>query len=593
MKSVLEQISEKLISALQSLESSIQDDVDPMIRLTTDKKFGDYQSNVAMGLAKKLKKNPRELAQNIISCLDLGEICEKVEIAGPGFINIFLKPSYLENHLAGLITDQRLGVSQVANPVLHAIDFSSPNLAKEMHVGHIRTTITGEVISRIIEFMGHTVERVNHVGDWGTQFGMLLQYIYENQPEVLKDPEQFEVKDLEVFYKAAKMCFDSDPAFAENARKKVVMLQSGDKTALKVWQAFVKESLRHCHEIYDLLDVSLKDVGESFYNDRLEGVVKELKKAKLAKEDQGAVCVFLEGYTNRNGDPLPMIIQKSDGGYNYDTTDLAALKYRVQEQGAKRLIYVTDIRQAQHFEMLFTVARKVGWVKEDVKLDHIGYGMILGANRKPFKTRDGGTVQLKELINESVERAKSMVLENREKVQSERIKGFSPEKISKIAQTVGLAAIKYSDLGHSLSSDYVFSWDKMLAMDGNTGPYMLYAYARIKSIGRKGGMDLEDLPKESRLFLQHPTEIELAKVLSRFSDVVHDVAEELKPNILTDYLYLLSKAFSTFYDKKAGVSVLDAKTEELKLSRLILCQLTARALKIGLNLLSIDVVDEM
>ncbi|MBU0505085.1 MAG: arginine--tRNA ligase [bacterium] len=592
MNSLLEQIKQAFAEALTKIDPSLKD-TDPMIRLTTDRKFGDYQSNVAMGLAKKLKKNPREVAQQVIDALDVADMCEKTDIAGPGFINVFLRPSYLAQTLAGLNTDDHLGVAQTQQPLHHIIDFSSPNLAKEMHVGHLRTTITGEVIARVIEFMGHTIERVNHVGDWGTQFGMLLQYIFENHPEVLENPDAFHVKDLETFYKKAKKNFDENDVFATEARKKVVLLQSEDPTAMTVWKAFVKESLRHCHEIYDLLDVSLTDIGESFYNTKLPGVVSELKENNMACEDKGAVCVFLDGFTNREGDPLPMIIQKTDGGYNYDTTDLAAIKYRIQDCGGKRLIYVTDIRQAQHFTMLFVAARKAGWATQDVILDHVGYGMVLGSDRKPFKTRDGGTVRLRDLIEEGVARAKAMITENREGAQLERVQSFSEEKINNIANAVGLAAIKYSDLSHNLASDYVFSWDKMLAMDGNTGPYMLYAYARIRSIGRKGGVDFDHLPKETPMILEHPAELALAKILVRFSDVVANVIKELKPNLLTDYLYSVSKGFSSFYDKKLGVSVLDAESDDLKMSRLLLCSLTAKTLKAGLYLLGITVVEEM
>lgn len=585
MQSIYQQLCQNFQEALTKIVPSDMGPVDPMIRKTSDSKFGNYQSNVAMSLAKKLKKSPRDVAAELIEAVNLDGLCDKTEIAGPGFINLFVSTDCLSVFLTQVQEDERLGVPKVQKPIQHVIDFSSPNLAKEMHVGHLRTTITGEVIARIIEFQGHSIERVNHVGDWGTQFGMLLQYIYENHPEVVKDPDGFRVSDLETFYKAAKTCFDQDEEFADRARKKVVLLQSGDETAQTLWKAFLKESLRHCHEIYDRLNVTLEDVGESFYNDRLAGVVQELLERGEAVNSEGAVCVFLEGFTNRDGDPLPMIVQKSDGGYNYSTTDCAALKYRVNEQKGRRLIYVTDLRQAQHFAMLFALARKVGWAPESVQLNHIGYGMVLGADKKPFKTRDGGTVRLKDLLEESVNRA--------EKVVQENMRGFSEEKTRQVANAVGLAAIKYSDLSHNLSSDYVFSWDKMLAMEGNTGPYMLYAYARIRSIGRKGHVDLDGLNPLSEFVLDHPKEKDLAFVLSRFADVLAEAGEGLKPSILTDYLFDVSKAFSSFYDKKHGVSVLEAKTPEQKDSRLALCGLTARTIRLVLGLLSIDVVEEM
>ena len=582
-----QQLRERFHTALASvLPGEI---VDPLIRESKEDKFGDYQSNVAMSLAKKLGRSPREVAEEIIGHLDLTGLCGKVEIAGPGFINLGMAREWLEIFLQELAGGARLGVPHVETPVLHIIDFSSPNLAKEMHIGHLRTTVTGESIARFLEFAGHPVERVNHVGDWGTQFGMLLEYVCSAQPEVVHNPANFRIGDMEVFYKAAKKHFDEDPSFADAARKRVVALQSGDSQARLVWEIFVKESLRHCHEIYKLLDVTLTEVGESFYNDHLAGVVGELKQLGLAKVDQGATCVFLEGFTNRDGEPLPMIIQKSDGGYNYDTTDLAALKYRIHERQGKRLIYVTDLRQGPHFDMLFAVSRRAGWVPPGVRLDHIGYGMILGSDRKPFKTRDGGVVKLIDVINESLARSSQVMTKNR----FQGSQAPDEKKSLEIATAAGLAAIKYFDLSHNLSSDYVFHWDHMLAMEGNTGPYMLYAYARIQSIGRKSGLSWEDVMQRGQIDLSHPAELALAKRLAVFGDVVAVAAEELKPSLMTEYLFSLAKAFSTFYDKKTGVPVLEAASENLKISRLLLCHLTACTLKLGLSLLSISVVDEM
>lgn len=580
-------IHARFAQALKKLKPD--ENIDPLLRESKDLKHGDYQSNVAMGLAKKLAKSPREVAAELVDLLELKDLCDKVEIAGPGFINMHLSSNALVDWLSQIQADARLGVAKVQNPIKHIIDFSSPNLAKEMHIGHLRTTVTGEAIARIIEFLGHDLERVNHIGDWGTQFGMLLEYVACTQPDALKNPDQFEIQDLEIFYKAAKRCFDEDATFAEAARLKVVALQGGDPEALALWRIFVRESLKHCHEIYDLLDVRLNDVGESFYNDRLAGVVAELKKTGLARMDNGAVCVFLDGFVNRDGEPQPMIIQKSDGGYNYDTTDLAALRYRVNERAGKRLIYVTDLRQAQHFEMLFSLARKAGWVGDDIDLKHIGYGMILGSDRKPFKTRDGSTVKLRDVIAESLSRSREIIHKN--SMQAGGI--VDAQKSEAIARAAGIAAIKYFDLSHNLSSDYVFHWDHMLAMDGNTGPYMLYAFARIMSIGRKSGLSWDDVAKRGRLNLDHPSELQLAKRLIAFADVVGDVAEQLKPNLLTEYLFSLAKAFSTFYDRNTGVSVLEASSDEIKLSRLLLCHLTGQTLKLGLSLLSIGVVDEM
>lgn len=560
--------------------------VDPLLRPTEDARFGDYQANAAMGLAKTLKKNPRQLAQELIDQLQMADLCDAIEIAGPGFINFKLSRTFLQNQLLAMSADERLGIDRVSRAQKCLVDFSSPNLAKEMHVGHLRTTITGEAIARLLEFLGHDVQRINHVGDWGTQFGMLLEYLRESQPDVVAAPEKFAIRDLETFYRAAKQRFDADEAFADRSRLQVVNLQSGDETALTLWRVFVRESLRHCHELYQVLDVKLTDLGESFYNDRLATVVDSLLQQGIAVEDQGAVCVFLDGFVNREGQPLPMIIRKSDGGYNYDTTDLAALQYRICEQGIQRAIYVTDIRQAQHFAQVFAAVKKAGWTKSDTILEHIGYGMILGEDRKPFKTRDGNTVRLKDVLQEAIDRARSTLVAN------ERSVNLSPSEIDQTAKIIGLAAVKYFDLSHSLASDYVFHWDSMLAMEGNTGPYMLYAYARICSIGRKAGVQLNELASK-RILIEHTSERALACELLRFGDVIQTVAATLKPNILTDYLYNLSKVFNTFYDKKTGVSVIDAQPVEVRDSRLALCALTARVLKAGLQVLSIGVVEQM
>lgn len=582
MNTIYRQLVSRFVAGIGRIAAG-KEILDPQIRPTTDEKFGDYQCNIAFPLAARLKKKPLQIANDLKDELALTDICERVEIAGGGFINLFLSPQCLKLQLDSIKNDGRLGVEKTANPQRHVIDFSSPNLAKEMHVGHLRTTITGEALARILTFMGHEVLRVNHVGDWGTQFGMLLQYIEESKPIVVKNPEKFAVSDLEAFYKAAKERFDGDEGFKQKAREKVVLLQSGDKAAMSVWRAFVKESLRHCHEVYDILGVTLTDVGESFYNKHLPQIVEELKAKGLARSDQGAVCVFLPGFVGREGEPLPMIIQKSDGGYNYDTTDLAALKHRVVELGARRLIYVTDLRQGQHFAMLFAAARLAGWVDNSVRLDHIGSGMVLSSDRKPFKTRDGKVVKLKDLLNEAVDRAKGIVEKG----------DYTDLQKKEIARAVGIAAVKYADLSHNLAGDYVFSWDKMLSMDGNTGPYMLYAYARIQSLWRKAGLVIDDTISRAAPILQHPTEIKLGKELLRFGDVVQTVSEELKPNVLTDYLYNLAKAFSLFYDRKLGVPILEARGKGLRESRLLLCALTAKTLKLGLNLLSIDVVDAM
>lgn len=588
MKSVREQIERAVIGALVKVVGPEAEGMDPLVRPTQDPKFGDYQSNVALGLAKRLGRKPREVAEELVAALDLAEVCEIPEIAGPGFINLRVRPAYLASSLAAIQADPRLGIEASADPERVVVDYSGPNVAKAMHVGHLRSTIIGDTIARLLEFQGHDILRLNHVGDWGTQFGMLIQHLRETAPEAAENPEQFHISDLEAFYVAAKQHFDSDPAFQDRARQAVVDLQSGDPQARTLWEALCGESMRHAMEVYEELDIrGLVTRGESFYNPMLPDVVKELEEKGLAVEDQGAVCVFVDGFTNREGNPLPMIIRKSGGGYNYDTTDLAGVRHRVTEEHADRIIYVTDKRQAQHFEMVFAAARKAGWIPEDVRVEHVGFGMILGPDRKPFRSRDGGTVKLADLLQEAEERSYQLVGED------ERRQGFSEAQRREIAHTVGIGAVKYADLSHNLATDYVFDWDTMLALEGNTAPYMLYAYARVRSIGRKAGIDFDALPADLPIVLEHESEVALAKQLLNFGAVVRQVSEELRPHHLTDYLYSLSRAFSTFYDRERGVRVIDAEPEAVRHSRLRLCDLTARTLKQGLYLLGIPVLEQM
>ena len=588
MKSLREQIEEGVTAALHSLLGIEAAGIDPLVRPTQDPKFGDFQSNVVLGLAKRLGEKPRGVAERLVGALKLDELCETPEIAGPGFINFRVRPDYLARALGAVQADPRLGVPAAPEPKRVIVDFSSPNLAKEMHIGHLRTTVIGDTLARLFEFQGDDVLRLNHVGDWGTQFGMLLQYVRDREPEVLEHPERFQVPDLERLYVAAKARFDAEPAFKDAARRAVVDIQSGDPAARRFWEAVCGLSLREAHRLYDRLDVQIKDRGESFYNPMLARVVNELRETGMAVEDQGAVAVFLDGYTNREGEPLPVIIQKGDEGYLYATTDLAAIQHRVSVERADRIIYVTDVRQAQHFEMVFAVARKAGWVPEDVVLQHVGYGMILDKNTgKPYKTKEGGTVKLKDVLDEAEARAAAAISAD------ERRTELSDEHRVEIARVIGIAAVKYADLSHNPSSDYKFDWDQMLALEGNTAPYMLYAYARIRSIGRKAGVEFENLPAEIELMLEHPSELALAKQLLQFGGVIRQVVETLQPHHLTEYLYNLSRAFSTFYDRERGVRVVDAEPETVRLSRLRLCDLTARTLKLGLGLLGIHVLEQM
>lgn len=583
MNSLREQVEGAVTEALLRVVGPEGREIDPLVRPTNDPKFGDFQSNVAMSLSKRLGKKPREIAEELVAALPTAEMCEPVEIAGPGFLNFRFRPEHLARQLEEIQGDPRLGVTEVAHPEKVVVDYSGPNVAKEMHVGHLRSTIIGDAIARVLAFQGHDLLRLNHVGDWGTQFGMLIQYLRETEPEVAAHPERFRVEDLEAFYVAAKRRFDADDEFKERARAAVVELQSGDPQARALWTALVDESMRHAEEVYALLGVEgLVTRGESFYNDHLAGVVQDLLDRGIAVEDQGAVCVFMEQWSN------PSIIRKSGGGYNYDTTDIAAVRQRVAQEHAGRIIYVTDIRQHQHFLMVFEVARKAGYAPPEVRLEHVGFGMVMGEDRTPFKTRDGGTVKLRSLLKEAQERTLAVIEEN-----AERRGGMSEDEKLHTARVAGVGVVKYFDLSHNPASDYVFDWDTMLALNGNSAVYMLYAYARVRSIGRRAGVDFDTLPADLPLVLEHPSEIGLAKELLQFTGVLKQVAAELKPHYLTDYLYSLSRAFSTFYDRERGVRVIDAEPESVRLSRLRLADLTARTLKLGLSLLGIEVLEQM
>lgn len=598
MKSLREQIEAGITRALVQVVGPEGQSIDPLVRPTQDPRFGDYQSNVSLGLAKRLGRKPREVAEELVAALDLGDVCETPEIAGPGFINLRIRTSYLASALGEIQADARLGIDQTPSPERVVIDYSSPNVAKAMHVGHLRSTIIGDTIARLLEFQGQDMLRLNHVGDWGTQFGMLIQHLRETAPEVTEKPDQVHIADLESFYIAAKRRFDQEPDFQERARLAVVDLQSGNPEAGALWKVLCAESMRHAEEVYHLLDITgLETRGESYYNPMLAGVVADLEAKGLAVETDGAIGVFVEGFKNREGEPLPMIVRKSDGGYNYDTTDLAGVRQRVDVEKADRIIYVTDKRQSDHFQMVFAVARKAGWVPEHVKLEHVGFGMIMKKDpetgkTEPFKTRDGGTVKLVDLLHEAEARATKLIDElEAERDEARRIS--TPEQKAEIAEVVGVGAIKYADLSHNLTSDYVFDWDTMLALTGNTAPYMLYAYARVRSIGRKAGIEYEALPADLELVVEHESEIALAKQLLNFGTVVRQVSDELRPHYLTEYLYNLSRAFSTFYDRERGVRVVDAESENVRRSRLRLCDLTARTLKLGLDLLGIQVLEQM
>ena len=585
MTSILEQLKESVVEALTAAFGSEMADRDPLVAPTNNPKFGDYQSNVALSLAKPLKQNPRAIAQLIIDNLQIEDMCQTPTIAGPGFINLMLKPEYVEKLLQTIQPDERLGIARVESADKVIVDFSSPNIAKEMHVGHLRSTIIGDAIARILEFRGYDVLRLNHVGDWGTQFGMLIAYLREAYPEALTTADALDIGDLVSLYKKAKLRFDEDEEFRQTARQEVVNLQAGAEDSRHAWQLLCDQSRREFQVIYDLLDIKLEERGESFYNPFLSDIVSELDEKGLLEESDGAMCVFLDGFTNKEGNPLPLIVQKTDGGFNYATTDLAAIKYRVKEDKAQKIIYVTDAGQANHFAGVFQVAKKAGILPEDVEVVHVPFGLVLGKDGKRLKTRSGATVKLKDLLDEAIARTKDDV-ETRLK-EEERTE--TPEFINHVAQVVGISAVKYADLSQNRTSDYKFDYDKMLDLKGNTAPYLLYAYVRPQGVSRKGDIDFAQLSNDTKIVLTEDAELALAKHILQLEEVIKEVESTLMPNRICLYLFELSQKFNQFYEQ---CDILNA-AEPHKTSRLILADLTARTIKLGLSLLGIEVLERM
>ena len=666
MKTVIDVLEERIGAAMAAVAGT--EDCAAIVRPTADARFGDYQANGVMALAKQLKTNPRKLAEQVVERLDVADVCEPPEIAGPGFINLRLKPDCVARQLLRINADNsdRLGIEPTAKPLNTVVDFSSPNIAKEMHVGHLRSTILGDAICRVLEFLGHLVIRQNHIGDWGTQFGRVILGLwhmcmaekhgeplyYRTELDELRrvagsggdlkelctqirdrhendwsdDPtgercfapflaglserdveglwEQFlcvyqyvnaledALAGMDLTIRTINRGQEEAIPYESLSRRITVMLQRQDRQELDAWQFIRKLTLEHCGGIYEKLGVQLTDAdvrGESFYNDKLPAVVADLQASGLATESDGAACVFPPGVKTKDGQPLPFIIRKSDGAFLYATTDLAALRYRVNELKADRVVYVTDARQIQHFQMLFKVAEMAGWDRRDgekVELVHVTFGSVLGEDGRPLKTRSGENVKLKELLDEAVERAKAVV--------EEKNPDLSPARKAEIAGAVGVGAVKYADYTNNRTSDYVFSFDKMLAMDGNTAPYMQYAYARIKSIERKAeskGVHIqEELHNIASLDLSEPSELDLGKHLARYGEAIVSAAADYRPNYLTAYLYELAQKFSAFY---TNCPVLDALREK-RPTRLLLCDLTARTIRHGLSeLLGIAVVDQM
>jgi len=554
----------------------------PPIKLerTRDASHGDFATNIALMLAKPAGMPPRALAEKIVTALPASEQVAKVDIAGPGFINFFQSDDVLTQALEAIRDLPKLGIKTPAQAQTVVVDYSSPNLAKEMHVGHLRSTIIGDAVARTLEFLGHKVIRQNHVGDWGTQFGMLLAFL-ESQPDSTNVSEQ--LSDLEEFYRQAKQRFDEDEAFAKRSRDLVVALQSGDAHCLALWEQFNQVSLQHCFDIYTRLNVSLtpEDVrGESAYNPDLATIVEALEQKGLLTESDGAKCVFLDGFENKDGSPLPVIVQKADCGYLYATSDLAAMRYRQHNLKANRMLYFVDQRQGLHFQQVFTVARQAGFVNADTELAHMGFGTMNGKDGRPFKTRTGGTVKLIDLLDEAEQRALALVTEKNPEL--------SQQELAQIARTVGIGAVKYADLSKNRTSDYIFNFDQMLSFDGNTAPYLLYAYTRVASIFRRA--DLKPNQITGDFSLNTEQEIQLAQHLVTFQETLEQVADKGLPNLLCLYLYELAGLFSSFYEH---CPILKLEDDTLKTSRLQLAALTASTLKQGLGLLGINTLERM
>ncbi|MCS8551174.1 arginine--tRNA ligase [Citrobacter sp. XY323] len=571
-------LSEKVSQAM--IAAGAPADCEPQVRQSAKVQFGDYQANGMMAVAKKLGMAPRQLAEQVLTHLDLNGIASKVEIAGPGFINIFLDPAFLAQHVQQALASDRLGVTQPAKQTV-VVDYSAPNVAKEMHVGHLRSTIIGDAAVRTLEFLGHNVIRANHVGDWGTQFGMLIAWLEKQQQE---NAGEMALADLEGFYRDAKKHYDEDEAFAERARSYVVKLQGGDEYFREMWRKLVDITMSQNQLTYDRLNVTLtrEDVmGESLYNPMLPGIVADLKAKGLAVESEGATVVFLDEYKNKEGEPMGVIIQKKDGGYLYTTTDIACAKYRYETLHADRVLYYIDSRQHQHLMQAWTIVRKAGYVPDSVPLEHHMFGMMLGKDGKPFKTRAGGTVKLADLLDEALERARRLV--------AEKNPDMPADELEKLANAVGIGAVKYADLSKNRTTDYIFDWDNMLAFEGNTAPYMQYAYTRVLSVFRKADID-ESALANAQVIMSEDREAQLAARLLQFEETLTVVAREGTPHVMCAYLYDVAGLFSGFYEH---CPILSAENEEIRNSRLKLAQLTAKTLKLGLDTLGIETVERM
>lgn len=579
MKQLIENLIKNSISSLDK-DGSVNPNLVANIRVdrTKDRAHGDFATNIAMILAKPLKKNPRQIAEDIIDSLPKDDHISKVEIAGPGFINFFVNKDAISKALKDMSADPRLGIPKVITPKTIVVDYSAPNVAKEMAVHHIRSTVIGDAVVRVLEFLGNNVIRANHIGDWGTQFGMLIAYLEKKENE---SGQGMDLSDFEAFYREAKECYDTDEEFAVKARHYVVLLQGGDEYCRKMWKKLVNMTMVQNQKLYDRLDVTLSDkdiMGESLYNDMLPEVVEDLMKRGIAVEDQGAVVVYLPQFKNKEGKPLGNIIRKNDGGYLYTTTDIACAKYRAQTLKADRILYFTDSRQQQHLETVWAICKKAGYVGDNVSMEHCPFGMMLGKDGKPFKTRSGGTVKLRDVLDEAEARVTNLL--------KERNSTLSDEEKKQVIHNIAIGAVKYADLCKNRTTDYVFDWDQMLSFEGNTAPYLQYAYSRIRAIFRKA-----KAPSLGDIKITCDAEEDLANKLLAFAEAVQSVGDKTLPNLLCNYIFELSNLFMHFYE--ACPILKDDVPEDVRKSRLALCDLTAKVLKQGLSLLGINVMEQM
>jgi arginyl-tRNA synthetase len=573
----LRHIEEIVRAAVRGAVGDIPESLDLAVRRST---HADYQADLALSLAKKLERSPRDLANAIANNITVGELLSEVSVSGPGFINLSLSREYLASAVEKMSADPALGVTRAVAPEVVVIDYSSPNLAKEMHVGHLRSTIIGDCLARVLQHLGHRVIRQNHIGDWGTPFGMLIEYMRDSG---IAD-DHGTLRELSQFYRAARVKFDSDPAFAERARQRVVMLQRGDPSTLALWQRLIGITVGHLEKLYGQLAVQLGRehmAGESRYNSQLEEVVADLERKGLARLSDGAMCVFLPDFVGRDGEPIPLIVRKQDGGFGYAATDLAALRYRTNELGANRILYVVGAPQSQHFAMVFQTARLAGWIDERVRLDHVAFGSVLGTDGKPLKTRAGEAISLAELLAEAVSRARATV--------DQRSPSLDPDERARIAEAVGIGAVKYADLANDRVRDYVFSWDRMLALEGNTAPYLMYAHARINSILARTDRAAPAQALQATVLIDSPAERALVLELLQFPTSLARVSVTLQPHRLCQQLFQIATAFSGFYD----TCVVLKAPEPIRSSRLALCHVTARVLAQGLELLGIAAPQQM